>query len=91
MEGRLHLPGGDLVSKGIEHLRQGKVSPESLLVSIGAFRLGSAGVEIPDPIPDAPHRLYALLASEFGNDAHSKYNSLVRRLVSFEQALECGS
>jgi len=49
------------------------------------------GVAVPVAIPDADLLLYAALAREHGNDAHSQYNALVRRLVSFERALECAS
>ena len=41
------------------------------------------------PILTAEHRLYALLAAEDSDLAHSRYNALVRRLVSFERAAEC--
>jgi len=58
-------------------------------VSIGAGRLRDAGLQVPPALPDADHRLYLLLSEAHGDDAHSKYNGLLRRLVSFEQALEC--
>jgi hypothetical protein len=32
--------------------------------------------------------LYALLGHEHGKEAHSRYNALLRELVSFERALE---
>jgi hypothetical protein len=35
--------------------------------------------------------LYLRLAAENEDDAHSRYNALVRRLVSFERALACAS
>jgi hypothetical protein len=83
------LPGAELIRQGVEDLSAGTVSISSLLVSIGASRLRSAGFEIPSVIENANHKLYQLLANEFGNDAHSRYNGLVRRLISYEQALEC--
>ena len=83
------LPGEDLVRKGLEQLRNGEISTASLLVSIGAGRLRKAGLDVPPPLPDADHRLYHLLSESFGDEAHSKYNALLRQLVSFEQALEC--
>jgi len=83
------LPGEELVAQGISDLSLGRVSSASLLVSIGVTRLRSAGLSIPPPLPDADHRLYELLANEFGDDAHSRYNGLLRRLVSYERALEC--
>ena len=33
---------------------------------------------------------YAVLADANADSAHSQYNALVRRLVSFERALACG-
>jgi hypothetical protein len=39
------------------------------------------------PLPE--HRLYELLAGVYGNAAHSRYNALQRRLVSFARAARC--
>jgi hypothetical protein len=83
------LPGADLIDRGLEDLARGRVTTESLLVSIGASRLRRAGVTIGPPLADAEHRLYDLLASEDVDGAHARYNALIRRLVSFERALEC--
>ena len=83
------LPGADLVQKGIADLELGVESVESLLVSIGAPRLAGIGIVIRSPIPTPRHRLYALLRLSAGDAAHSRYNALVRRLVSFERAAEC--
>lgn len=84
------LPGGDLVEKGLRDLARGEETEEALLVSIGAPRLRAAGVEIGEtPFPDPERRLYELLAAEDEDSAHSRYNALVRRLVSFEDAAEC--
>ena len=47
------------------------------------------GVLVAEPLPDPEHRLYARLAQEDADSAHSRYNALLRRLVSFESALEC--
>ena len=85
------LPGGELVQRGIEDLRAGRESVEALLVSIGAARLRAAGVSVPAAIPSPEHRLYGLLSREGTDAAHSAYNSLIRRLVSFERAAECAS
>ena len=76
---------------GIDDLERGAESVPALLVSIGAPRLRGLGVELPPALPDPERRLYALLAAEHGDDAHSRYNALVRRLVSYERALECAS
>lgn len=82
------LPGHELVLKGIEDLERGVVSTEALLVSIGAPRLRQAGIEVPCPLDSPEHALYDRLASEDGDAAHSRYNALVRRLVSFERAAD---
>jgi hypothetical protein len=85
------LPGGDLVETGLADLKAGKETIESLLVSIGAPRLLQIGFEIRSPIASPEHRLYSLLEKEDSDSAHSRYNALVRRLVSFERAAECAS
>jgi hypothetical protein len=82
----MELPGEELVAKGVEDLAHGIESRESLLVSIGAPRLGRLGFELPEPFSAPEHRLYALLRAEHGDAAHARYNALVRRLVSFERA-----
>jgi hypothetical protein len=85
-----HLPGADLVEKGIEDLSRGVETPEALLVSVGAPRLRSrVGLEIPPALADPEMRLYRLLAESEPDSAHSRYNALIRRLVSFERAAEC--
>lgn len=83
------LPGADLVERGLADLAHGIESVESLLVSIGARRLRDAGVPVGEALPSPEHRLYRLLAAEDADSAHSRYNALIRRLVSFERAIEC--
>lgn len=84
------FPGGDLIRQGLEDLVAGRESEEALLVLIGAPRLRSLGVNVPDANASVPeHRLYERLASADPDSAHSRYNALIRRLVSFERALEC--
>ena len=80
------LPGGDLVRKGISDLERRTVTPQSLLVSIGAPRLQGLGIALSEPFDEPERRLYELLRDQFGDAAHSRYNALVRRLVSFERA-----
>ena len=77
--------------QGVLDLERGEESVEALLVSIGAPRLGSLRIHVPQPLPSPEHRLYARLAAEDADAAHSRYNALVRRLVSFERAAECAS
>ena len=86
------LPGGDLVGTGIDDLARGVESIPALLVSIGAERLCQAGLAVPGSVyPSPERRLYDRLASEDSDSAHSRYNALIRRLVSCERALECAS
>ena len=85
------LPGADLVASGIEALRRGDLTVEALLVMVGATRMRAAGLEIPraPPLPHFPEiALYLALGADHPADTHSRYNALIRRLVSFERALE---
>lgn len=87
-----NLPGADLISTGLRDLADGRESEESLLVLVGGPRLRTLGFDVPatragEELPE--HRLYLLLATKHGDGAHSQYNALVRRLVSFERAAEC--
>jgi len=83
------LPGEDLVRAGLDDLARGVESIPALLVSIGAPRLRRLGVQVPAPIPSPERRLYEVLHGADPATAHSRYNALVRRLVSFERAAEC--
>ena len=86
------LPGGDLIEAGVQDLRSGRETIAGLLVAIGAPRLRGLGLNLPDSLPANPeHRLYELLAQDDSDSAHSRYNSFVRRLVSYERAAECVS
>jgi hypothetical protein len=82
------LPGEELVVKGVADLERGDESVEALLVSIASQRLRRLGFEISSPVGSPELRLYQLLAEEDGDSAHSRYNALIRRLVSFERAAE---
>ena len=84
-----HLPGGDLVAKGLQDIARSSETAEALLVSIAAPRLRARGIPVAAPLRDAEHRLYERLAREDPDSAHSRYNALLRRLTSFESALEC--
>jgi hypothetical protein len=83
------LPGSAIIAAGLADLARGVESIAALVVAVGAPRLRDLGVAVP-PGPEHPeHRLYHLLAAEDANAAHSRYNALIRRLVSFERALAC--
>ena len=86
------LPGADFIEKGLIDLREGRETVESLLVAIGAPRLRRIGLDLPESLPVNPeHKLYQLLAANDSDSAHSRYNALVRRLVSYERTAECVS
>lgn len=86
----LRFPGGNLIQQGLIDLAADRETEAALLVLIGAPRLRAAGVPVPlRDVPEVEHRLYELLASRDSDGAHSEYNALIRRLVSFERAIEC--
>ena len=82
------VPGAEIISAGLRDLTAGVESVPSVLVSIGAPRLRRLGIAVPSVEPNPEHRLYRLLLARHGDAAHGRYNALVRRLVSFERALE---
>ncbi|HEX3130550.1 MAG TPA: hypothetical protein VH394_24645 [Thermoanaerobaculia bacterium] len=85
------LPGGDLVQEGLADLDRGVETIPALLVWIGAPRLRRLGLTVPESPYEIPeHRLYEFLAESDSDSAHSRYNALIQRLVSFENAAECG-
>jgi hypothetical protein len=83
------LPGSDLVRRGLADLDADVESIEALLVSIGAERMRRAGLSVPQAISSPERALYDALGRDDPDRAHSRYNALIRRLVSFERALEC--
>ena len=81
------FPGGDLVQKGLSDLESRTISQESLLVLVGSPRLRSLGFlikELPMVVKPYEHRLFELIEELSPSEAHAKYNSLIQRLVSFE-------
>ncbi len=84
------LPGESLVREGLADLRAGHHTVPACLAAIARRRLSQAGLlgETFLPQSDEPElELYRMLRRE-GGDAYSRYNSLVRELVSFENALD---
>jgi len=85
------LPGQELVSAGLEDLAAGRETLPALLVTMAAPRLRSLGLEVPDAGFEQPsHRLYEML-SRTDEGAHSRYNALIGRIVSFARAAEHAS
>jgi hypothetical protein len=89
-EDKPSLPGQDLIEQGLADLAKNEETDCSLLVLIAAPRLRRLGFEIPARSFPQPceHRLYDRLEQRLGAGAHSYYNSLIRRSVSFARALE---
>jgi hypothetical protein len=84
------LPGEDFVQQGIADLKENRITEFSLLVLIASPRLERLGVRIPTNSLPRPyeHQLYSHLEERLGTAAHSYYNSLIRRIVSYTRALE---
>lgn len=86
------LPAEDLIESGTRDLRDGRETIAALVVAVGAPRLRRLGIELPAHLAEYPeHRLYALLAKDGSDSAHSRYNALIRKLVSYERSAECVS
>jgi hypothetical protein len=84
------LPGEALLREGLADFQSGRCTVPACLVAIARTRLARAGLISGDAAPSVPEperQLYRLLRAE-GGDAYSRYNALIRELVSFEQALE---
>lgn len=84
------LPGGELLERGLADLEAGRQSTEAFLLEIAAGRLRRSGVALPELPPSstaAELRLYEHLGRHF-DDPYGRYNSLLRRLISLERALE---
>lgn len=87
----MNLPGADIINQGLRDLENSLLTIPALLVCIGKPRLESAGLSTPTPlefVKEPELMLYALIMKEGYLDPYSYYNSLIRRLISFEQALE---
>jgi hypothetical protein len=82
----LGFPGGDLVDMGLADLADGKVTVETLLVSLGASRLRREGVPLSTVHADPEERLFNLLSRTSADLAHSRYSAYLRQLSSFADA-----
>jgi hypothetical protein len=81
-------PAAILSPRGCAISRRDTVA--ALLLQIGAPRLQRLGIAVPARANAEPC-LYDRLALDDPLTAHSRYNALIRRLVSFERAAECVS
>jgi hypothetical protein len=86
------LPGSEIVLQGLADIQRGAITPFSILLFVAAPRFRLLGIEVP-PLsglkdPNATpyeHQLYELLRTEGG---YSRYNALMRRMVSFAAGFE---
>lgn len=87
---RDELPGADLVAEGLADLSAGRETVAAHAVAMASTRLRAAGLEVPERVRTTPaaHLLYEELAREDPRNAHSRYNAIVRRVVSFARAAE---
>jgi hypothetical protein len=85
-----HLPGSEILTKGLKDLQEGVQSVDALLVLVAAPRLTlwntNPPIQFPVRVPE--HDLFRRLSVEHGQEAYRHYRSLLRRLVSLENALE---
>ncbi len=85
------LPGAERIAAGLRDLDEHLLTEDALLVLIGAPRLRQLGIDVPTSttVESPEHRLYEKLAEADDLAAHSRYNALIRLLVSFERAAAC--
>lgn len=85
------LPGGDIVRRGLSDLASRSITVDGLAVLSASTRIASGGVGVPAvDVGGVPsHMLYAKLQEDLPpDDAYSRYNAIMRRMVSFCNALD---
>ena len=82
------LPGANGIRRGLRDARRGVWSAEALLIAVAPTRLRELGLELPASLPgDAELALYTQLGRDGVADPYARYNSLLRELDSFLDAL----
>ena len=84
------LPGESLVRQGLADIAAGRHTVQACVIAIARSRFTRAGLlpATASATHDEPERELYRLLREQGGDAYSRYNSLLRELVSFESALD---
>ncbi len=84
-----NLPGWEIISDGLADSAAGRITPAACAISIARPRLHRSGLigNLHQRIAEPEHVLYRLLRAEKG-DAYRRYNAFLRRLISFEHALD---
>ena len=80
------LPGVEIVRAGLRDLARRERTSDAMLVSIASPRLRQIGIRVPEVIPQPEEALFDHLEGLHGAGAHSRYNALIRRIVSFARA-----
>ncbi len=75
-----------MVDTGLAELADGKLTVESLLVSLAASRLRREGVPLGDVHANPEDRLFGLLSRSAGDLAHARYGACLRQVSSFADA-----
>lgn len=66
---------------GLSDLAAGRVTPESLTVSLAAPRLRREGVPVGAPLDDPKRRLFRRLSRTDGDVTHARYDAHLRQFV----------
>lgn len=76
----------EIIRIGLGDLARRESSIEALLVSIAAPRLRQLGIRVPEGLANPEEALFGNLEALYGEGAHSRFNALIRRVVSFARA-----
>jgi hypothetical protein len=84
------MPGSEIVVAGLEDLEASRDTANASAVLMASARLRAAGIDVPDATTSRPpaHLLYEHLATAEPRGAHSRYNAIQRRVISFARAVE---
>ena len=86
------IPGSDLVARGLEDIKNQRITAYALLLQVAAPRLKRLAIDVPrlasitspEEVP-YEHQLYELIKCAGG---HGLYNALCSRITSFASTLE---
>ena len=82
----LGFPGGAMVDSALADLADGKLTAESLLVSLAASRLRREGIPLGATHAEPEDRLFKMLSRSAGDLAHARYGAFLRQIASFADA-----
>lgn len=80
------LPGVEIIRDGLRDLARREPSINAMLVSLAAPRLRQLGIRVHEGLAYPEEALFDRLEEMHGDGAHSRYNALIRRVVSFSRA-----